>query len=428
MFKKLRGVSPVLVMGCALALLYPLAALASQVLSPPVSAPGALAGAIVKVLNSATGPALTAQAQGNALISTSTRQNGVLGVTQFGSATSTSNGAGVYGVDATANTHNQGVAGRSSSGTGVLGISTSNSHTPSAMYAVARGGIGITSVSAGPTDSTGYCGSGAVSAISIFATATLGDSSDGHYCGQGIAEGYAGTGVNASGFSFGVLASANMIPGKGPAAIAVEGIGDQGARFVANGYNFATSGPALELEQQTAGALILSARSSAAGGGMSLDENGNLVISGTLTQHGTPGAPVYAGGFSSGSSFAAGRSSATVEDVGDARLASGVAYVRFNPALTRGIDFTQRYDVFVTPEGPNAGVYVTEKSARGFIVRENPGGRSNVDFSYRIVARAVNAAPHANAGALKPADLTREKRAIANMNEAAQRARAQIQP
>jgi hypothetical protein len=45
------------------------------------------------------------------------------------------------------------------------------------------------------------------------------------------------------------------------------------------------------------------------------------------------------------------------------------------------------YLVFVTPEGDNRGLYVTQKSANGFAVHESQGGHSSLAFSYRIVAK-----------------------------------------
>jgi hypothetical protein len=45
------------------------------------------------------------------------------------------------------------------------------------------------------------------------------------------------------------------------------------------------------------------------------------------------------------------------------------------------------YRVFVTPEGDCRGLYVRNRSAARFEVRELAGGKSNVAFSYRIVGR-----------------------------------------
>ena len=47
------------------------------------------------------------------------------------------------------------------------------------------------------------------------------------------------------------------------------------------------------------------------------------------------------------------------------------------------------YHVFLTPLGDCNGLYVTDKTATGFVVREFGGGISNVGFDYRIVAKRV---------------------------------------
>ena len=44
------------------------------------------------------------------------------------------------------------------------------------------------------------------------------------------------------------------------------------------------------------------------------------------------------------------------------------------------------YHVFLTPNGDCEGLYVTQKGAASFEVHELKGGKSNVQFDYRIVA------------------------------------------
>jgi hypothetical protein len=77
-----------------------------------------------------------------------------------------------------------------------------------------------------------------------------------------------------------------------------------------------------------------------------------------------------------------------VEDFGQALLTNGSAYVHidrnFADTMARGAN----YLVFITPEGDNRGLYVTQKSAGGFVVHESQGGHSKLAFSYRIVAKA----------------------------------------
>ena len=86
-------------------------------------------------------------------------------------------------------------------------------------------------------------------------------------------------------------------------------------------------------------------------------------------------------------SYAAQSSSPTLEDVGESRLVNGQARVAIDAALARAIDRGAPYVVFVTPEGPSRSLYVTDKTSTGFAVAENEGGRSNIAFGYRIVAR-----------------------------------------
>jgi len=121
-----------------------------------------------------------------------------------------------------------------------------------------------------------------------------------------------------------------------------------------------------------------------------VDYNGNLTVSGTVTtSHGT---------FlrTSGSNGAAmleygGRTTAPeVEDVGEAQLANGRAYVPIDARLAQTIDRRVAYHVFVTPEGDCNGLYVTQKSASGFAVRELRGGGASLAFEYRIVAKPVD--------------------------------------
>jgi hypothetical protein len=77
----------------------------------------------------------------------------------------------------------------------------------------------------------------------------------------------------------------------------------------------------------------------------------------------------------------------TIEDVGEAELSSGSAYVRIDPAFANVIDRRSPYLVFVTPQGLTRGLYVTNKTAEGFQVQELPGGHASVAFDYRIVAK-----------------------------------------
>jgi len=75
-----------------------------------------------------------------------------------------------------------------------------------------------------------------------------------------------------------------------------------------------------------------------------------------------------------------------MEDVGEAALEAGEARVALDPRFTNVMDQGSSYLVFVTPEGDCNGLYVADRSAQGFTVKELRGGRSSVGFEYRIVA------------------------------------------
>lgn len=102
---------------------------------------------------------------------------------------------------------------------------------------------------------------------------------------------------------------------------------------------------------------------------------------------------VHARGFAADLSAASTRGTAAIsappmEDYGEARLSGGVAYVPLKTSFGAAIDHNQTYLVFITPQGAVRGnVYVSQKDARGFTVREM-GGTSSVAFDYRIVAKA----------------------------------------
>jgi len=88
--------------------------------------------------------------------------------------------------------------------------------------------------------------------------------------------------------------------------------------------------------------------------------------------------------------YAAESATATIEDVGTSRMVAGVANVKIDSDFASVMD-RKWYYVFLTPLGDTRGLYVSMKTASGFQVRENEGGRSRVEFDYRIVAHPLDA-------------------------------------
>jgi hypothetical protein len=81
------------------------------------------------------------------------------------------------------------------------------------------------------------------------------------------------------------------------------------------------------------------------------------------------------------------------EDFGSAKLARGRAVVKLDADFAKVIKRGD-YRVFVTPEGDCRGLYVRRKRTNSFEVRELTGGKSSVEFSYRIVGRRKDIKQH----------------------------------
>jgi hypothetical protein len=122
---------------------------------------------------------------------------------------------------------------------------------------------------------------------------------------------------------------------------------------------------------------------------MKLSGAGNLTITGKIFTAGSCSSGCAQTGPNARRivSYVPSESRPSIEDFGKAQLVGGRAYVRIDAAFANVIDSNSDYLVFITPEGDSRGLYITQKSAAGFEVRENGGGRSNLAFDYRVVAK-----------------------------------------
>jgi hypothetical protein len=78
------------------------------------------------------------------------------------------------------------------------------------------------------------------------------------------------------------------------------------------------------------------------------------------------------------------------EDFGSAQLVGGAAVVSLDPDFMQTVNTEMDYQVFPVPNGDCRGLYVTNKMASSFEVRELGGGNSSVRFDYRITALRRN--------------------------------------
>ena len=76
-----------------------------------------------------------------------------------------------------------------------------------------------------------------------------------------------------------------------------------------------------------------------------------------------------------------------MEDFGSGELKLGVAVVKIDPAFAETVTADASYHVFITPNGDSEALYVINKTATSFEVRESKGGTSSLTFDYRIVAK-----------------------------------------
>jgi hypothetical protein len=74
------------------------------------------------------------------------------------------------------------------------------------------------------------------------------------------------------------------------------------------------------------------------------------------------------------------------EDAGSAQLVNGAVIVNLDRDFIQTVNTEMDYKVFPVPNGDCRGLYVTNKTAGAFEVRELGSGTSNVAFDYRIMA------------------------------------------
>jgi hypothetical protein len=137
----------------------------------------------------------------------------------------------------------------------------------------------------------------------------------------------------------------------------------------------------LENDDSTSGGdWILDAVGPGFGGQCTIDVTGNLYCSGVL-------APVVTTPDNRQVGLYTVQSSENwIEDYGSGALLNGVATINIEPQFGQTVAADAGYHVFLTPNGDCEGLYVTQKTAASFEVRELKGGKSNVQFDYRIVA------------------------------------------
>jgi hypothetical protein len=187
-----------------------------------------------------------------------------------------------------------------------------------------------------------------------------------------------GTGLYTSGSHIGVNAFASSV---GVAGYASAGHGGEFGSSTSIGV-FGYSNTYVGVYASSASSYALYASSGSSWAGVF---SGPVFISGNFIATGTKSAAVKAADGTSRLMYALETPENLFEDVGSASLRKGQATVSLDPTFA-GVITSDKYHVFLTAQGESNGLYVSRKTTTGFEVREQSGGSSNVDFSYRIVA------------------------------------------
>lgn len=360
--------------------------------------------------SAATNERLRVQADGRVLVNRATAQNGdlfsVYGSGTTGALTSVSNND--FPINGYSSSANAGIYGENNgSGQGVLGFSSGT-------------GVGVygSSSNANGLGVFGY-NQGAGVGLSGLSTSGVGVAGQ---TNSNTSPGIRGLNLNASGT--GVLALGNNISGgtilAGGAGLAANGTSLGAYALATNattGIGLVASGNGLTtLNNIGAGAGVLGQGLSFGVVGYAVNTLGNERWGGYFDFLNSTNGYAYVGGRTANTDYAilsSGTKSTMVpdeqgrnrvlycteapevlfQDFGSGQLRNGRAHIALDPLLARNVAISDQHPlrVFIQLEGDCRGVYVANKSAAGFDVVELGEGRSNVAFTWQLVANRADA-------------------------------------
>ncbi|MBV9332863.1 MAG: hypothetical protein JO146_02565 [Candidatus Eremiobacteraeota bacterium] len=275
-----------------------------------------------------------------------------------------------------------------SSGSSTIGLfaAVNGGSSNEAVYGQANLGVGVLG-----NASNGYGVSGEGALAGVFGEATnVGTSTTPGVYGYTTTDGAGTIGANLGGGIgiYGVSVSTYGVEGYSNSGPGVYGDGGYGLLAEATSVGY---GPAIYAIGDGPSTSLFFAWNASTGKECAIDYNANMVCSGQIIGGGGVLARHHSSNGQRVLAYASESASATMEDVGEARLLNGVANVMIPSDFASVIDRNSNYYVFLTPLGETRGLYVSMKTAGGFQVRENDRGRTSVAFDYRIVARPIDA-------------------------------------
>lgn len=307
--------------------------------------------------------------------------------------TASPNGVAVGGSNSGTTGNAIGVSGESDSTSGIGVLGNANA-TTGANFGVkgatfSSGGVGVYAVS-NATSGTNYAleateNSPTGAAIDAVNDSTTGNavaivtatkSPDGYAV---IAAGIDGSVTAVSETPVGVWGATNQTGGVGVVGTNDGGIAIEGAN---KANNIATADFENNETTDFQGPVVI-AHGTGYDGTCIMDVSGNLSCTGTISG----GAFPVDGGSRTVALYAVQAPDNWFEDIGSARLANGSAVVQLEPTFAQTVNSGVEYHVFLTPNGDCKGLYVANKTAGSFEVRELGGGKASIGFDYRIIAR-----------------------------------------
>jgi hypothetical protein len=169
---------------------------------------------------------------------------------------------------------------------------------------------------------------------------------------------------------------------KGAGSIGTGGLTDIGYGF----YGGASDNGTGMLGYSTNGTAIWGAANGSSNHSGIFTSGAGVIVYGALTAAGPKSAAVRAPDGTLRRLYSLECPESWFEDFGSGQLSSGSTTVQLEAGFA-GVVKTDAYHVFLTPHGETNGLYVTSQTPSSFAVREVHGGRSNVSFSYRVVAK-----------------------------------------
>jgi hypothetical protein len=382
---------------------------------------------------------------GDAIKGVSTKGNALHGQTKFKSAGKTAGKAGVFGEDlSTSGNLNAGVLGSSTSGAGVIGTSTSLNGMEGLTSGAGTSGVygqnsnasgfGLAGRNTGTTfnqSGSGVLADGGSHDDGLHAVATGSGATAIFAAAQNGPSIVVSQGANSSQpelllQSPGTAVSHDLMDAKTPVGDDIFAITNTAEVFSAGNFigfpivsggvagTFIAKGEsgneALDLfgDNIASGDDVLDIMDDSGDLETRVTDTGDIWTVGLIHTGGSCGSGCVVGGkrVRSVGEYTPSEAEPTIEDNGEAQLVSGRAYVALDPKFANVIDTTSAYLVTVTPEGDCDGLYVTNRTPSGFIVREIHDGRSSVGFAYRIVAKKYGV----HAGRLPMVDVRRAAR------------------